>query len=251
MEIVKLLLAGFFLPLFPLGMIFNLLFQRTRFAGLRAIMLLLWPLPGVWLVTSAIHVPDWLLLWALFSAVLYGFRAVVVKEFGVWIGFLATSAWALGWTVLGIDSQVQKLAVHVMAFSLPLALLVFLVAELERRYESAYAGIVSGVAQAQPRLSAMLVLVVLAVIGSPLFPAFFSMLSNITQAISIAPLVAVGLTFVWLLWSWSGVRLLQELLVGPAGAGRHKDMGTGIMLTYGLSLLILLSAGIYISGVLL
>jgi len=77
------------------------------------------------------------------------------------------------------------------------------------------------------------------------------MLSNVTQAISIAPLVAVGLTFVWLLWSWSGMRLLQELLVGPAGAGRHKDLGTGIMLTYGLSLLILLSAGIYISGVLL
>jgi len=251
MEIIKLLAAGFFLPLFPLGMMFNLLFQRIRFAGLRAIMLLLWPLAGVWLVSSATHVPDWLLHWALFSAVLYGFRAVVVKEFGVWIGFLATSAWALGWTVHGIDTQVQKLALHVMSFSLPLALLVFLVAELERRYESAYAGIVSGVAQTQPRLSAMLVLVVLAVIGSPLFPAFFSMLSNVTQAISVAPLVAVGLTFVWLLWSWSGMRLLQELLVGPAGAGRHKDMGTGIMLTYGLSLLILLSAGIYISGVLL
>jgi len=107
MEIIKLLAAGFFLPLFPLGMMFNLLFQRTRFAGLRAIMLLLWPLPGVWLVTSATHIPDWLLLWALFSAVLYGFRAVVVKEFGVWIGFLATSAWALGWTVLGIDTGAE------------------------------------------------------------------------------------------------------------------------------------------------
>ena len=41
--------------------------------------MLIWPLPGVWILQSASPViPDWVSYWALFSAMLYGFRAVVV-----------------------------------------------------------------------------------------------------------------------------------------------------------------------------
>ena len=243
--------AALFLPLFPLGMVFNALYQRVRIVWLRVALLLVWPLPGVWILHSATVIPDWVMYWALLSAVLYGFRAVVVKEFGVWIGFLATSAWALNWIALEFGVQADELVLHALAFSLPLSLLAILVAELEKRYESAYAGIISGLAQAQPRLSGLFVIAMLAVIGSPLFPAFFSMLDTVTHTFVALPAIAVGVVTVWLLWSWSGIRLLQELLVGPSTPVSHKDISYSVTITYGSSLVVLIIGGLYLSGVLL
>ena len=252
MQDLSWIIAALFLPLFPLGMVFNALFQRVRAAYLRVLMLLAWPLPGVWILQNATSViPDWVIYWALFSAMLYGFRAVVIKEFGMWIGFLATSTWALTWIALAFGVLPEQLVIHTLAFSLPLSLLAILVAELERRYQSAYTGVISGLAQAQPRLSGLFVVAMLAVIGSPLFPAFFSMLDTITHTIIVVPAIAVGVVVVWLLWSWSGIRLLQDLLVGPGTDASHKDISFGVTMTYGSSLVVLIIGGVYISGVLL
>ena len=244
--------AGLFLPLFPLGVIFNAVFQRARHPGLRAALLLAWPLMGLYLLqvmpfTGSTGV-TW---WALCSAALYGFRAVVVREVSMWAGFLATSSWSLIWVALASGVKQDELLMHALAFSLPLVLLVFLSAELERRYESAFAGIVSGVAQAQPRLAGLLVITMLAVIGSPLFPAFFAMLNSMTQAVTALPVAAFGIALVWLLWSWSGMKLLQELLVGPATATAHADVARGGLAIFALSLLTLVVGGLYLSGMML
>lgn len=252
MQTLSWIIAGFFLPLFPLSMVFNAVFQRVRVAWLRLVVLLLWPLPGVWLLHKlAPDIPDWLPPWAILTAALYAMRAVVVRELGVWAGFLATSSWAMSWIPLATGGAVDRMLLQVLTFSLPLALLVLLTAELERRYESAYAGIVSGIAQAQPRLSVILVMTTLAVIGSPLFPAFFSMLTNITDTVMVLPAIAAGVVTVWLLWSWSGIRVLQELLVGPASAQRHEDVSQWMAMIYGVLLLVLVSSSLYLSGVLL
>ena len=246
------IIATLFLPLFPFGMVFNAVFQRVRISWMRVAIMLLWPLPGVWILqTAAPIVPGWVVYWSLFSALLYGFRAVVIKEFGVWIGFLATSTWALSWTALAFDIKPDELLLHVLAFSLPLTLLILLVAEVETRYESAYVSVISGLAQAQPRLSGLIVITLLAAIGSPLFPAFFSMLDTIAHAISVLPIIAFGLVVVWLLWSWSGICLLQELLVGSVSQSKHNDISHGITITYGASLLMLIVAGLYMSRILL
>lgn len=252
MQTLTLIIAGVFLPLFPLSMIFNSLFQHVRNAWLRAALLLTWPLPGVWILhTMPSSISKGILVWALFSALLYGFRAVVVREFGVWVGFLATSSWSLGWVAMGATVKPDDVLLQVLASSLPLALLAMLIAELERRYESAYVGVVSGVAQAQPRLATALVLAVLATIGSPLFPAFFSMVSNVARAVSLLPAAAVGLVAVWLLWSWSGARLLQEMLVGPVAVIRQKDISQGTTGIYVLSFILLVIAGLYTAEVML
>ncbi|MDX8385313.1 MAG: hypothetical protein R8M11_02220 [Gallionella sp.] len=252
MQELSWIVAGLFLPLFPLGMVFNALFQRVRNVWLRVALLLVWPLTGVWILQSTTPViPNWVVYWALFSAVLYGFRAVVIKEFGVWIGFLATSTWALNWIALAFGVELYQLVLHTLAFSLPLSLLAILTAELERRYESAYTGVISGLAQAQPRLSGLFVMTMLAVIGSPLFPAFFSMLDTITHTMIVLPVIALGVVMVWLLWSWSGIRLLQDLLVGPAAPVSHKDISYGITMTYGSLLVVLIVGGLYMPGVLL
>ena len=266
MQTLILIAAGLFLPLFPLTMVFNAVFQCLHNVWARALLLLAWPLPGIWLLATvadevpAGDIPEWVMIWALFSAALYAFRAIVVREVGIWSGFIASSAWSLVWVAYGIGVSsgtesaapvAQMLLLQAMAFSMPLMLMALLVSELEKRYESAYAGIVSGVAQAQPRLSGLLVIVTLAVIGSPVFPAFFSMLHNITAVIADQPMLAAGVGAVWLMWSWSAIRLLQELLVGPAPRSRHEDISRGAVIMYGTLLVMLVVAGLYIAGVLL
>lgn len=250
MDWLSLFVAALFLPLFPLGMVFNRLFQQLTQAWLRAVLLIVWPLAGLAVMQAmAVTVTDGLATWALFSAALYGFRAVVIRDVCMWTGFLATSAWSLVWVARSAGMSFEALAVHVLAFSLPLVLLVFLIAELEKRYESAYAGVINGLARMQPRLSGVIVITLLAAIGSPLFPGFFVMLNDITLAVMSRPLIAIGIATVWLLWSWSGIRLLQELTIGDGLISAHGDIARGMTLVYSLLLLGIILGGVAVSGV--
>jgi hypothetical protein len=252
MEMPGLLLAGIFLPLFPLGMVFNLVFQRIHHAWPRSVLLVIWPFAGLYIIkATAVQVPAEFAVWALISAVVYAFRALVIRDVSVWTGFFATSAWALTWVPLAVGLDPGELVFHVSAFSLPLVLLVLMTAEVESRYESAYAGIVSGIAEAQPRLAGVLVIIMLTVIGSPPFPAFFALLDSLMHVVQVLPVAALGVVVVWMLWSWSGIQLLQQLLVGPAMAVQGSDMSRIMTVSYGLSLSALLVAGIYLSGMML
>ena len=252
MQSMTLLLAGFFLPLFPMSIVFNFVFQRARAAWLRVILLLVWPLPGLWLIENgSSQLVDTFVLWALFASVLYSFRTVVVKELSVWTGFIATSAWSLLWVAEYLGAKVDALIIHAFAFSLPLVLLAILVARLERQYESAYVGVVTGLAQEQPRMTGIFVVVMLAVIGSPLFPSFFSLLSNINNVVMVMPSIALAIVLVWLLWSWSGIRLLQELVVGDPAVIQYDDISQGMTMLFFISFVILVAGGLYMSEALL
>jgi len=249
MQTLYWMLAGLFLPLFPLSMLFNAIYQRTDNVWLRVLLLLIWPLPGIWLLDISVgEMPGWLPLWALLSSVLYAFRAVVIRDLGIWSGFMATSAWSLAWLATGSEAPAVTLLMHVVSFSMPLLVLNFLAAEIERRYESVYAGIVSGLGLTVPRLSGLLVITILAVISSPLFPGFFSMLSNITHSLMDNPLAGLGVGIIWLLWSWSGIRLLQLFLVGQESRSNHADIGRVAGLGYLTLLILLITGGLYLSG---
>lgn len=252
MQSVTLLLAGFFLPLFPMSIVFNLVFQRINAAWIRVIVLLVWPLPGLWLIeSSSLQVVDALVFWALFTAILYGFRTVVIKELSVWTGFIATSAWSLLWVAEYLGAKLDDLIMHAFAFSLPLVLLAILVARLERQYESAYVGVITGLAQEQPRMTGIFVVVMLAVIGSPLFPSFFSLLSNINNVVMVMPSIALAIVLLWLLWSWSGIRLLQELVVGDPAVLQYDDISHSMTMLFIISFVLLVAGGLYMSEVLL
>lgn len=246
------LLAALFLPLFPLSMVFNSVYQRLSMPLVRFVLIIVWPFTGVWILQNVnTQPPDWLIYWALATALLYAFRAVAVKEMAMWSGFLATSAWAMGWILFIVGDGVNELSFHILSFALPLAVMSLLLGELIHRYESAYAGIVSGVAVAQPRLSGLIIMAMMAAIASPLFPGFFSMLQIITTLVITYPLIATGLLLVWLIWSWSGIRLLQELLVGPALPVKYRDISRARAVSYGSLIVLLLLSGLYLSGVLL
>jgi hypothetical protein len=91
----------------------------------------------------------------------------------------------------------------------------------------------------------------LAVIGSPLFPSFFSLLSNINNVVMVMPSIALAIVLVWLLWSWSGIRLLQELVVGDPAVIQYDDISQGMTMLFFISFVILVAGGLYMSEALL
>lgn len=245
METIALILAAVFLPLFPLSMLFNLLYTRVTNPSLRSVMLLAWPLIGLAVIKAfGVGTPVWLPAWAVLTSILYALRALALRELGLWTGFMATSSWALLW-VLGADGTGPiQFMLFAIGISVPLALMATLTGGLERRYGAAYLGLYGGLAQTIPRFAGVLVMVVLAVIATPLFPTFFAMLSMIIKAASLAPYVAMGVGLVWMLWSWAGARLLQGLIVGQKQAA-VADLSMADMGLYVAILAALVIGGVY------
>jgi NADH:ubiquinone oxidoreductase subunit 4 (subunit M) len=249
MSTIALILTAVFLPLFPFSMLFNLLYARVRNPLLRSGILLAWPLLGLALFKAfAVGIPDWLSIWAVLTSILYALRALALREVGLWTSFIATSSWALLW-VLGADgSGLMQLKLFAIGISVPLALMAVLTGGLEKRYGAAYLGLYGGLAQTMPRFTGVLVMVVLAVIATPLFPTFFAMLSIIIKATPVTPYVAMGVGLVWMLWSWAGAKLLQGLIVGQQQAV-VVDLSMVNMGLYVAILAALVVGGVYWLGV--
>jgi len=242
-------LAGLFLPVFPLSMVFNALFARVRNGTLRAVLLLVWPQIGLGLVLAAPRpVPAWLLVLALFTAALYAFRAIGLREVGQWVGYLATSGWVLLWVALANRASPELLHLYALAFSVPLVLVALLGARLEEHFGAAYTGLYGGLAQLVPRTAGVLVCVVLAAVAAPLSPSFFAMLATVVAMTPASPWAALALVGIWLLWSWAGVRLLQGLVVGPADGLQAPDLGLLSTWVYAAVLVVMLGGGFYLAG---
>lgn len=248
METIKLVTIGIFLPLFPLSIIFNLVFERVSHPVLRSMILLAWPLTGIYLLQHGKEaLPDWIIVWALSTAILYAFRLLAVRQMGLWIGFLATSAWSLQW--IALNGAVNDLPyLLALGFSIPLALLALLIRHIELRFGAAYTDLYGGLALTTPRLAGVLVFGVLAATATPVFPAFFLLLATIVNA---TPGVVVSLLLTWLLWTWASARLLQGLVVGPVVGEKIQDIGAGLSWLYAGLFLLLAVAGVYLTGGLL
>jgi NADH:ubiquinone oxidoreductase subunit 4 (subunit M) len=213
---VFLIAAGIFLPLFPFSMLINVLYARVRQPAMRGVLLLAWPQIGLAIVFNAgSMIPSWVLAWALLTSLLYALRALALRELGLWTSFVATSAWALLWILLSSEADALQLQLTGFGISVPFVLMAMLGAGLERRFGAAYLGLYGGLAQSIPRFTGVLVVVILAIVATPLFPAFFAMLSMIIKTTMATPVIAMGIGVVWLLWSWAGARLLEGLITGP------------------------------------
>lgn len=210
------LLAGIFLPLFPLSMLFNVVYARIRHPLLRGLALLVWPQIGLGIILFyAVDVPGWLIIWSVLTALLYALRSLTLRDLGLWTSFIGTSAWALLWILYDNDTSTIQLQLFALGISIPLSMMAMLGTGLERRFGAAYLGLYGGLAHSIPRFSGILVMVMLAIVATPLFPSFFAMLSMMVKTMPGTPLLAVAVGIVWLLWSWAGARLLQGLIVGP------------------------------------
>lgn len=249
METVKLITVGIFLPLYPLSILFNIVFEKLPHPALRGVILLVWPMAGIYLLQDVEEpLPDWVIVWAMSTAILYAFRLLAVRQMGLWIGFLATSAWAMQWIALngGVSNDLPYLLV--LGFSVPLAILALLNKHIEIRFGAAYTDLYGGLALTTPRLAGVLIFGVLAATATPVFPAFFLLLATIVNA---TPGVVVSLLLTWLLWTWASASLMQGLVVGPVVGEKIQDIGAGLTWLYAGLFLLLVVAGVYLTGGLL
>lgn len=246
------LLSGFFLPLFPMSMVFNGILDKIQHSWLRVLLFLTWPLIGLFIVLkSHVMLPGWLLPLALSTSALYALRILSLREVNQWSGFLATSLWSLLWLPMMQATPAVLLLSYAIGMSVPLVLLLLLSAGLERRFGAAYTGLYGGLAWTIPRFSGVLVIVIMAAIATPLFPTFFIMLDMVIESVSATPLVAVVLLLIWLLWSWAGARLIQGLIVGRGSGVNIVDLDMTAISLYTLVLILLALGGVYLSGVIL
>lgn len=245
MSVLAYIVAAIFLPLFPLSMLFNRLFARIVDTRLRMLILLVWPMIGL-LALSLVgsEPPAWLACWAVLTACLYAFRAVALRDLGLWIAHMATSAWALLWVVTMFSQSGTLLALQAVSFSVPFMLLTWIVSRLESVYGAAYAGTYGGLAESMPRLSMLLILSILAAIGTPLFPAFFTLLAAIAQSLNGTPGIAILMLLVWFLWAWSGLQMIRGMVIGPAAPEPKPDIETAASAQAGVVLVLLAIAGI-------
>jgi NADH:ubiquinone oxidoreductase subunit 4 (subunit M) len=241
----KILAATLFLPLFPLSMLFNLLFEGLRHALPRVVVLLAWPQIGLWLIHQADEpVPGWVLGLALATSLLYGFRAIVLRELIHWIGFLAVSSWTILWVVAGFHDDWETVGLLALGSSIPLGILTLLSGHLEKRFGASYAGLYNGLGHAMPRFSGLLVATILAVVATPVFPGFATMMAAFLQAAVSGLWESIVLCLVWVMWAWAGARLIQGFVVGKDNPAEVEDLPITVAWLYGLLL-----AGLAVFGI--
>jgi NADH:ubiquinone oxidoreductase subunit 4 (subunit M) len=243
------ILAALFIPLFPFSMVFNQVHERLRRPWLRALLLLIWPQFGILLIGRAeTDIPQWFVAWALLTAVIYAYRAIALRDVGLWIGFLATSAWAVLW-LSGGKTGIMHL--QALGFSLPLALLSLLTGSIERRFGAAHTRLGLGLASVAPRYAAAFTIALLASTSTPLFPGFFTMMRTIADQVQAAPIGAVSLAVVWLLWTWSAARLVQGIVVGNGRDVAVQDLTRWMCSAYAAGFAGLAVAGVAMARVVL
>lgn len=238
------IIAAIFLPLFPLSGVFVKILGNISNARMRAAILLIWPQFALFFINSAEaaqNIPLWLQIWAAVTALLYAFRTLVLRDVTLWTGYIAVSCWSLAWLVL-TEKSPQSLTLYLLGFSLPLSLMALLRGELEQRFEAAYSGLVTGLAVSLPKMAGLLVMAVLAITATPIFPGFFSLLGLIIGLTDTTPWLAVGVLLVWFLWAWSGMRLLQGLLTGESSERQLDDMNYA---TAGFYLFLMVCLGVF------
>ena len=242
------LLVALFLPLFPLSAVFIQAARRLSSGRARVVLMLLWPQFGLLVIEQLdTPAPDWIAPWALLTALLYAVRALVERDLVTWISLMAVSTWALLWLALP-DNPVDRIALYALGFGVPLALLQLLAEELRKRFDAAYAGLYGGLYQTLPRLSVILVIVVMAVIATPVFPGFFTMLEAVIVQVPVSPWHALGLVTTWLLWTWAGARLLHGLVIGPGAEAAVPDLSPASTLGYFVLVCILVFGGLWMIG---
>ena len=126
-----------------------------------------------------------------------------------------------------------------------LAVLALLVGGLEKRYGAAYTELYGGLAQTIPRFSGVFVVAVLAVVATPVFPAFLGMLRIVVAS---QPLVAITLVGLWALWSWAGMRLIQGMVTGEPSEDTIEDMPMALTWGFAALMCLMVIAGFTLTG---
>jgi hypothetical protein len=164
LAVLSFLLAGLFLPLYPLSIVANLFLKRQSplegsdpLAGpaVKALAIVLMPLAGVALVTlglslagdSAVRLTAGFAVWGGLSSVLYAFRLLSARDGKIWIAQLYCSALALVWIAIPQGLPPLLPAVGLALSLLPLTVLL---SYLTKRFGIARVGLYPGLSSRMP-----------------------------------------------------------------------------------------------------
>jgi NADH:ubiquinone oxidoreductase subunit 4 (subunit M) len=243
---IELALALLALPLFPASLLVNAVLQALP-VWLRIPALLALPITGA-LLLGMVPVPAAPLAPALsalaaFTALLYAWRLLAVRELFIWARLQATSAWPLVWLAWLHGMQSDRLVAVAVALTAPAAVLMVLASALRRRLGAAYLGLQGRIAPAYPRLAGAWVVALLAALAAPPFPGFFALLAVLRQ---LPALLALAVLVVWLVWSWAAAVLWQHALFGPQQprAEDTADLSRGAVLIWVLLALAAMAVGL-------
>lgn len=243
------LCAGLFLPLYPLSVIPNAMLSRLTAPSAKAVLLPVWALLGVGLLAqSDSRIPMELAWWGGLTALLYAVRLLTVRDIGAWAGFALSSALALLWLVGAAEAapDTRLLAIYALSFAVPLSILLLLSGTLIQRFGAAYAGLYRGLGASMPRYATLLVITLLAVVATPVFPSFAALFA---AAHRVAPWPVLMLLLNWLLWTWAAVNLLREIVFGrPYDEAPPTDIAAAPAAVYAMVLVLWFAAGVYLMG---
>lgn len=246
MSILLLILAAFFLPLFPASVVFNRLAAATGNLPVRLVLFVLWPQVGIFLLLWGDLEPGSVVaVWATLSAVLYAFRMLTVREVGRWSAMLASSTWPLVWLFAAQGPSAADLVTFTLALTAAPALMLLVREALASRLEAAFTGLHGGLARDLPRLSGVIVVATLAAMALPVFPGFFALLALLSGT-TLG--MAMGILLTWLLWSWAGARLLQGTVFGPRSGPVAADLPALATWTIALLIVVASVAGLVWTG---
>lgn len=244
MTLTLLLLAGLFLPLYPLSALPNALLQGQvngiagpeadwRLGpGFKALLLMLFPIIGVGLITLAMRsgpldsgLSTLFGVWGGITSVLYAFRLLSAKDGEIWISQLFSSALALIW--IGVAYGVDPL-LPAIGLSISLLPLVVMLDALTRRFGIARSGLYPGLCCRMPWFSHLFVLAVLTAVAVPFSPSFFAIAALAFGGVAAdAVVVLLPICLSWLLWTWAGVNLLTGIVWGiPRDDLAYRDLDT-------------------------
>lgn len=242
---IELIIALLLLPLFPLSLLVNAILQVLP-VWLRIPVLLVLPVAGAFALGMAPPPSGPLALGlsvlAAFTALLYAWRLLAVREVFIWARLQATSAWPLVWMAWLHGMSVDKLVAVALAVTVPAAVLMLMACGLRRRLGAAYLGLLGRIGPAYPRLTGAWVVALLAALAAPPFPGFFALLAVLHQI--SAGLVMVVLA-VWLMWSWAAAVLWQHGLFGPEFP---RTAGTVDLSVSGSTAWLVLAAAVVVLG---
>ncbi|MFA7494858.1 MAG: hypothetical protein AB7C98_09390 [Acidithiobacillus sp.] len=240
MDIFLWFIAGALLPWFPMSWIFNRLVASAPGYWAQALAILVLPQLGLLLIVqsgawSALPLSFLVILraLALFTAILYAFRAASTRDVQIWARLMTTSGLSLTWLLLSQDVQIHSIQIFAVVWSIPGALMLIWAGCLQQKMGGAYLGLTGGLATVLPRLSVLITLTALAATATPIFPNFFLLLHAMTLlSLPWVPL----LLLVLLLWGWAVGRFLQDLLFGTYQGEPLTDLSGGATWLGGLAL---------------
>ncbi|WP_291511689.1 hypothetical protein [Acidithiobacillus sp.] len=244
--------AAFLVPLFPLSWVFNRLLDSLPMTTARALAVL--ALPQLGLLLLQYGVAPWaltdpqrraLVALAIFTALFYAFRALSARDLFIWTRLNLSAGLAVIWIAWAMGTAIPVLQILALTWSVPAALLTLLSGALAARLGGSYLGLMGNLVEPLPRLTASIVLTVLALLATPVFPSFFVLFGTAMQL----PLSWIlPLLLLLPLWGWSCGRLFQDLLFGAYRGEAVEDLSLLSSLMVFLVLSGLLVLGLYGSG---